>query len=406
MYAKFLAKPKISHNRSIFYFMENLFNQIQLSRKTGSETSNLVGIEAQPDSLTFSALQILINGLIKKRDQMRALFDQSLNIAQTLAETNFPKKIRKPSEITSLSKGIARLEGSISTITLPDFQLPNFELQIPPEIMNLAQITYKIISGFDRLRGSNPDERLIFENIVYSLIFNQRIELVAFSCPQIEPAYLSLPDGDSSCFISHSAEGSFILRDLKYYQQLLDTLYFFGIPARLTIILGDNDEEAYIFPVTGKPNDLEENICNKQMQKQLQDLQNKFNITNSTTRLVRWTDFMQGVEIPETTDVSTLFSEEEIEQETERMQEILGEGYYKFDKDSRKIFANISEEQLAQMVKLKLRLYSKNGIVITKRIPFAIGIQNERPPLLRTKMYNVLLKSLNLRKLPFIYQKP
>ena len=237
--------------------------------------------------------------------------------------------------------------------------------------------------------GLNPDRTTILRQIQSGLVKNQKVELFTFACPEIDSAYLTGPDPDY--FIQTSASRNNISVNTKAILKLAQNLGAADIPWELTIIVGEEDEENYLFPVLGNfgtnPQFLKQRRSEylesfrEQCRKLLKEIPQK---------ILGWTQLKP----PSPSSLSGL-NPSLINQEASRMTEFFQPGSYYGS------LPQPTETQLRQIAQLKVATYGFQGVTIKTTLPNTVGLQSEQPVDLRTDMLNSALPEQE--KLPFIY---
>lgn len=240
--------------------------------------------------------------------------------------------------------------------------------------------------------GYNPDTPKIISNVSNSLQRNGIVQLLMFSCPEIDAGLLA--SGYPDMYIKTVAGINTGTADPRPINKLGQILSALDIPFGLEIIVGELDEESYIFPVLG---DFGTNKATLK-QNRLEYLESfKVQATNTFTNAVvnvfGWSEF----DNESVTYNAPLPSMAFIDEEVDRMGSLFQtERYY----DGLPVPTN---EQLFRMSKLKMKTYAKQGKTLKKLFPYAIGVQNEFPAALRTVMLNAGLIEDGLDTISMVY---
>lgn len=175
-----------------------------------------------------------------------------------------------------------------------------------------------------------------------------------------------LPNNDSSSVVSTIFKGTIIVNagwsDCPLQAQLAD-------------------EDEYVFPIlrSGK---LNEGILDARFNTYIRNLRarlrTRYPILN--LNIFRWSEIKALADMNQIPE-SCLDTQDQ-QSEVERMMEIFAPGNYYNG------VLSPTPEQLADIVSLKFRTYARQGYVLTRAFPNAILLQNELPPLLRTRMIN------------------
>jgi hypothetical protein len=242
-------------------------------------------------------------------------------------------------------------------------------------------------------KGSNPDKDLLIKSIKEGLNKKGKITLLMFSCPEIDANYLAeevYPEG----YIQTTAvrnTGTTYSREINEIGSLLSLSQ---IPYELIIVIGEMDEENYIFPVIGYNNvDSEEVRQRRNRYKQSFTGQCQKVYPDIKSQIYGWSEFRPNTEI----NTDSLESMQNIYEEAERMRQLFSAGSY-YDG-----LPQPNDNQLIEMAKLKMITYAVQGKTLKQYFPYAIGLQNEFPLGLRTKMLNADLVARNSETIPFIY---
>lgn len=229
-------------------------------------------------------------------------------------------------------------------------------------------------------KGSNTTPRELAIDIYNGLSENGCVSLGIFSCPEISTEFLTTSKPDS--YIRTEAIRTTATANPKPIVWITDVLNALEIPLELKIIVGEKDEESYIFPVTGNFG-VNTSQLNQRREKYRSDFKNLCTRVFPKTPfdVIGWSEIenilpKSNINILETQD---------IKEEARRISSFFDSGgyYYGLPKPDMNGLLNIA--------KLKMREYSKQGLVIKQLYPNLILLQNEVPPLLRTRMLNASL---------------
>jgi hypothetical protein len=213
-----------------------------------------------------------------------------------------------------------------------------------------------------------------------------------FSCPEIAPFWLTTEEPE--LFVNENAKINTATanpRPVNYMTKILTSL---DIPSRLNIIVGEQDEEEYIFPVIGNFG-IKPEVVNQRRKNYLSSFKNqcKEKFPGVEISIAGWSELSKS----SPTIQEDLLSMQYVDEESERISSFFQpSGYYAGLKIP-------SLYQLKEISKLKMQTYAKQGWVLKNLFPTGIGIQNEVPAQLRTLMLNALLIGRGRERLPMLY---
>lgn len=244
------------------------------------------------------------------------------------------------------------------------------------------------------------------------------VSLGIFICPPVEFGYLSSSEPEQ--YLRTSLADSLLSRQIERLSALCNSLRTAKIPFRITAIVGDRDEDDYIWPVIGKPEGLEDSKLEGRRSDLLAAvgtyLTKEVKVgKQSGPRLVRPDELdvrsladMRVSARAETVGqmvssdpfpLGNLLQLNDQQAEVERMQELWeANGYY----DGLPI---PSRADLVKIVRLKFAAYAAQGVMLGELDSDLIMIQTERPPALRSAMLNQGRFRLGLEFLPFVYMQ-
>jgi hypothetical protein len=239
---------------------------------------------------------------------------------------------------------------------------------------------------------NNPQRELIIETILDSLACTGKINLLTFVCPEVDFQYLTGPN--PSYYIRNTARKNSFDLQWQRNRQMFRLLTAAGYSIKLDIIVGELDEESYIFPVLGNYNTDPEVLASLRSdyrQTLLSKLSNRYGeIEISVTG---WADIAPESPPP----LPGLPSMNYLNEEIDRMRELMKPGKY-YDGVFRP-----TPEELSTICQLKMQTYAIQGMALKSLFPYSIGLQNEYPARLRTLMLNSGLISQGRDQIPFIY---
>ncbi|MBN8550708.1 MAG: hypothetical protein J0M12_15445 [Deltaproteobacteria bacterium] len=245
------------------------------------------------------------------------------------------------------------------------------------------------------------------------------LSLTLFVCPPVEFGYLQSQDPE--LYFRTELSESLLSKQVADLKRLFLSLEQSGIPAKLNVLIGDADEDDYIWPVLGRPG----NLPAEQLQPRKVDLR------ENVVRYLSSPAGRTGNEGPRVTSAQQLdvvslagtemscralgiyenfvadpakffqpfFRAGDVDEERQRMRELWQVGDYYSG------LPQPSSQQLERIIERKFAAYAMQGVFIQERSPDTILVQTERPPFLRTRMLNAGRSALGMESLPAIYQR-
>lgn len=238
---------------------------------------------------------------------------------------------------------------------------------------------------------TNQDIPLIISNVSNGLQQNGKVQLLMFSCPEIDASLLTTPYPDM--YIRTIAGVNTGTADPRPLNRLTEILSALDIPSEQEIVVGELDEENYIFPILGNFNTNEQTLRQNRAE-YLASFREQATVTFPYTNVnvFGWSEFSQEI-----SGNDNLPSFRYLDEEINRMEILFTNGRYYSG------LPNPSPDQLFKISMLKMRTYAKQGQTLKEIFPFAIGIQNEFPARLRTLMLNAELLAYRNEPIPMIY---
>lgn len=213
------------------------------------------------------------------------------------------------------------------------------------------------------------------------------LNLMQFTCPVINPAAFVTEQPEA--YLLASPRGNNFEKSLPRLKKLIQAFMQAGIQSQLDIVIGDTDEEDYIFPVV-KSTDLNPALVeqNKERYRQTFSERVKIELYETGIRYI-------GLDIWRVSEITGSYpavipspSSSEINESAEMeipvIQDIFNyyyQGVFKVDIGA-----------LREIARLKVISYATQGFVLAREFPLSVLLQNEYPPLLRTRMLNILNK--------------
>lgn len=356
-------------------------DQIELELRQAFSQRNLQYSQIEAWRLFDQASQIVFN------------YRQSIDVAFATGQT-------KPPQPARLSNS-RRLLNTLSPLLERQSQLRQslYELyqkkycrlissDLPRPITLAAGILLDNDNYYDS-SAQNPLRPLIIQTVASGLALINKVDLLLFSCPEIDAAYLTGPY--PSDYIKTTANRNTGVINAKSILQLTKDLSAAGVTTRLNIIGGFTDEEDYIFPVLGAFNTNSSEL-------QVRRSQYFANFTTQCQRIyanvpeLNIVDWSTNPGYPQKRNITV--PEQMISTEAERLAQLFQPGSY---------YGTLplpTSNQLRQIAILKIKTYAQQGQSLKTLFPYTIGLQNEFPGVLRTQMINLCLDD---DQIPFIY---
>lgn len=227
------------------------------------------------------------------------------------------------------------------------------------------------------------------------------IEFFQFTCPVIN-ARLLRSENPATYICTDSDNNNF---ELGGRAQRLDKVFSAlknqGIGYRLNIILGDTDEDDYIFPVISKPEGFDPELADKRKDLYLKNFSTKIREQFpkwwfSVERCSEIESLYEGIQ-PDLPLLNSCYIQEGLNREiVQKRQTFEPNGYYNG-------LELPSDEQTRRIVELKFLAYARQGASLRKFFSNGILIQNEFPLALRTRMINLANEGTSQGPIPVFY---
>lgn len=256
------------------------------------------------------------------------------------------------------------------------------------------------------------DDFMVQANIANAVYSNEQLNLIMFTCSTINPQYL-FDQNNPERYVSLDPTGNNLEADILVLKELYEKIVKI-YPVKITILIGNTDPY-YIYSQSWKiyPN-LSEKVLWNRFSKRWTRYQKNLNtwlakvLTNENFELISWFDLEKNWETVTGNNfeyifkktymnVNTYFSQKFLDWEINKLKTQFGPNKY---------FYNINVPKtsvLNDWTKRKFAEYAVQGFWIKQIFPNAILLQNEKPTLLRTKMYQPLIEKVMKSKLPVIY---
>lgn len=256
------------------------------------------------------------------------------------------------------------------------------------------------------------DDKFVKANIANCVYLNKPLDLIIFTCSTINPKFLFDQDNPEK-YVSLNPVGNNLEADLSMLKDLykkISKIY----PAKITILIGNTDPY-YIYSQSWKIyKDLPSDILWKQFSKRWDSYKQNLKLWLNSELLNANLEVISWFELEKTWEKNTgnnfefifnktyknilsYFPKNLLNWEVEKLRTQFGPDKY---------FYNIKAPKLSTLndwTKRKFAEYAVQGFWIKQIFPYSILLQNEKPSLLRTKMYQPLIKKYLKSELPVIY---
>jgi|GEM_PF-5184687 len=285
------------------------------------------------------------------------------------------------------------------------------------ETYESAAKTVAAISEWDQGSFGAIENASYAQNILRAIEDKGEVSLALFVCPPVQFSYLKSDEPER--YFQTSLSGSLLSRQVDDLRRLFSNLKCASIPVRLTVIVGDADEDDYIWPVLGKPSELlderliprRETLCSNII-RYLSESVGKKDSTNvrvlsaQEIEIVSLATFDMPQEIREIyrrfvampEEMQQFLRSQDFADERSRLLELWNAGDY-YDG-----LPLPDDNALEQVVIRKFAAYAMQGVLLGELAPNTVLIQTERPPLLRTRMLNSGRTCLGMAEIPAAYQ--
>lgn len=269
-------------------------------------------------------------------------------------------------------------------------QVADEEISLSPEQRTSTAV--EVLSRYNILENEAIDP-LVVIRMARSLREKGCMEFVQFTCPRIDAKLLLGQTPEA--YLATNPLGNNFETTVGRLLVVIKALSQAGIDSWINIVIGDTDEDDYLFPVIGEPN-LDKKTCEQRKATYQRNFIARIGKKYPRLGLTvdRWSEIRElysGV----AKQTLASFSEQDVEDEVKRMREIFAKGNY-YDG-----FITPDDTQMRKIVELKFKTYAWQGYVLSRFFPNAVLLQNEFPLKLRTRMLNVLNDTDNT--LPAVY---
>ncbi len=253
---------------------------------------------------------------------------------------------------------------------------------------NLVTKVLALFESYSVIPGTlTPEVREKVEKAVAKGVF----EFVQFTCPPVDAKILTSDTPED--YLLTNPKGNNFEGTAGRLQSLIRQLKQVGIAAKVSLIIGDNDEPEYIFPIIGFP-PLNESLIEKRKKTYKEEFERdmKRKYSDLALSIYRISELEKLVDLSHFTYTGVV--EEDVCSEAERMRDFFGVNSY-YDGLSAP-----TQQQLVEMTNLKAQVYAKQGYILSTLFPEALLLQNEFPLQIRSRM----LQASNSRNpLPILY---
>jgi hypothetical protein len=382
-----------------------IIDAIEKGSQLTSEVSAFTGTDLRREKLPLSDLLLLQEG-----EELKALVKNFLD-----------QSFRNEGRV-DVGVGASRLNRTAKRITLATEEWRECQTRVLSLASSLKTcfpgysfLDYKLAAKGLRVmmewdaRFKSQETALIDSSIastfLESVANEGSLKFPLFVCPPVNFQLLTV---DPSCYIGTSLEGSLLEKQMVRLMTLFAALKSVGVPIKVHALIGDLDEDDYVWPVLGKPRGLK-----------AEDLESRRETLLRNTRryLLNWRGSSLDEESLSISRFSALtisprgelaerqireeplrsFTVADIRAELARMRDLWAPHNY-YDG-----LPCPNEQQLVEIVGRKFATYAKQGIILSELLPNGILIQTERPPVLRTKMVNAGLNLFGMKPIPVLY---
>lgn len=278
-----------------------------------------------------------------------------------------------------------------------------------------AARTLQAIAGWDASGVSAGDlagRPALAKSVLNGIEKSGKVEMALFVCPPVDFSRLS---GDfPGDYMQTSFRGSLLSRQAQGLSALFRSLEEADVAVSLRTVIGDTDEDLYIWPVIGGDEKLDPAIVNER-RAELRDAAAEYiseNLTQKNSIRPRifskeglLVEGLSGIEAGESALAvfnSVLetplkyFTAEDIDTEIGRMRELWRPADY---------YEGLpvpTDRQMEEIVIRKFAAYAMQGVMLAGGDTDLVLIQTERPADLRTRMLNAGRKALGLNEIPVV----
>ncbi len=275
-----------------------------------------------------------------------------------------------------------------------------------------TQKTLQILYKFDCKKEDNADWNIIKGNIFKSLVQNKEINLIIFTCSNIEAKYLYSKTNFSK-YVSTNPNGNNLENDISKLTEILKSFKKQSIPVVVTVLIGDTDpyyiETQELAKLKNKTKDIymktldiRWNIYRQNFDEWIRNKINKaFNV-----RVLSWYRLQTDFQNKTCSNYDELFSKVYSKKDSYFTNEDVEFGFRILKKFFPTYYKGLncpSDSILRDWVSRQFCEYSVQGYWIKEIWPEGIFILNERPTDLKYKMYQPLIKQILDSRLPCIY---
>jgi hypothetical protein len=271
-------------------------------------------------------------------------------------------------------------------------------------------IVKEILKKYD-LNSTNPSMKKILSNIQISISLNEEIRLISFTCSTINDKYM-FDQKKPWLYVNANTKGNNLENDLPILKELLielNSIY----PVKLIIIIGNTDpyyiySESFSIYKNMDKNVLWQNFYARWSKYEKNFIKWLTEKSVSNFDVINWYKFEKNLQRKSGIDFDALFNKNlpkinkffpssDFQWELKKLKTAFGKNQY---------FPSLTapkEKVLKTWIRRKFTEYMLQGLLIYIIFPRAILIQNEKPSLLRYKMYQPLIRLIFNDELPNIF---
>lgn len=248
--------------------------------------------------------------------------------------------------------------------------------------------------------------------VMESVARDAPIRLALFVCPPAN--FEALRSDDPASYIGDNLHASVLSRQVPRLRPLFRDLEAIGVTVELLAIVGDTDEDDYIWPVLGRPEKLDPAALDAASVRLAASVASY--LTAPTLRQNRWEPKVATTDVVRVLRLSALPEDPAAEAVRRRLAD---DPWIAFDRSDLAAEARIMSKlfefgsyyqglavpirwQLEQMIRLKFASYAAQGLALRKLDPALVLLQTERPSRLRNRMINAGLVASGMPPIPAI----
>lgn len=380
------------------------------TRETVKTASALVGENLlAADGLSLIEEAAVLRSSLKRLQDIAFGSDVPVDVGLSANRLNKTvKRLATAAEVyADLNRGFAELVSSLRD-RYPGYGEGTYEKSVDA-LIAFSAWDKAVTCPEDYLNGS-----LVAPLVLDSIERGGPIKLLLFVCPPVDFSLLQSDTPESYFRISFT--DSLLSRQRTDLTKLVTALTAAAIDVKLEVVIGDNDEERYIWPVIGDrcAVDVSKMAVRREALRQAAEeylaspLERKKDdvrppVIDRSALGVCSGAALESLSAAEeiynvmTTTPGSYIDETDLEAEKQRMRQLWRPGDYYSG------LPEPSDAQLEEIVARKFATYAAQGLIMQERDPNLILLQTERPALLRTKMLNAGREARGIQPIPALY---